>query len=165
VRFEWDERKRQSNLEKHAVDFADLESLFEAETVTVLDERFEYDEHRYVTLGLLKGIVLAVAHTETDEQLAMSKRPTSKKSGGDLGRLSVMKDSEVDTSDLPEISPRQFARAVVRRGLKPVPAKAQLTIRVDRDVLAWFRKQGRGYQTRISTLLRAYMEAHKRDVA
>ena len=76
-----------------------------------------------------------------------------------------MKDSEIDTSDIPEISPRQFARAVVRRGLKPKPAKAQLTIRVDRDVLAWFRKQGRGYQTQINTLLRAYMEAHKRDVA
>jgi len=95
----------------------------------------------------------------------MRKRPTSKKSGSDFDRLSVMKDREIDTSDLPEISPRQFARAIVRRGLRPMPAKAQLTIRVDRDVLAWFRKQGRGYQTRINTLLRAYMEAHKRDVA
>ena len=95
----------------------------------------------------------------------MSKRSTSKKSGSDFDRLLAMKDSEIDTSDLPEISPRQFARAVVRRGLRPMPAKAQLTIRVDRDVLAWFRKQGRGYQTRINTLLRAYMEAHKRDVA
>ena len=95
----------------------------------------------------------------------MRKRSTSKKSGSDFDRLSVMKDSEIDTSDLPEISPRQFARAIVRRGLRPMPAKAQLTIRVDRDVLAWFRKQGPGYQTRINTLLRAYMEAHKRDVA
>jgi uncharacterized protein (DUF4415 family) len=95
----------------------------------------------------------------------MRKRPTSKKSGSDFDRLSVMKDREIDTSDLPEISPRQFARAIVRRGLRPMPAKAQLTIRVDRDVLAWFRKQGPGYQTRINTLLRAYMEAHKRDVA
>jgi uncharacterized protein (DUF4415 family) len=95
----------------------------------------------------------------------MSKKTTSKKSGSDFGRLSAMKDREIDTRDIPEISPSQFARAVVRRGLKPVTAKAQLTIRVDSDVLAWFRKQGRGYQTRINTLLRAYMEAHKRDVA
>ena len=94
----------------------------------------------------------------------MSKRSTSKKSGSDFDRRLAMKDSEIDTSDLPE-SPRQFARAIVRHGLRPMPAKAQLTIRVDRDVLAWFRKQGRGYQTRINTLLRAYMEAHKRDVA
>jgi uncharacterized protein (DUF4415 family) len=72
-----------------------------------------------------------------------------------------MTDEEIDTSEVPEISPEQFARAVVRRGLKPVPSKAQLTIRVDREVLDWFRSQGRGYQTRINALLRAYMEAHK----
>jgi len=71
----------------------------------------------------------------------------------------------VDTSDIPEISPEQFARAVVRRGLKPSPAKVQLTIRVDRDVLEWYRKKGRGYQTRINKLLRAYMEAHSNKVA
>ena len=67
MRFEWDERKRQSNLQKHGVDFADLESLFAGETVTVLDERFDYGEPRFITLGLLNGIVLTVAHTETDE--------------------------------------------------------------------------------------------------
>ena len=67
MRFEWDERKRRSNLEKHGVDFSDLESLFAGETVTVSDERFDYGEHRFITLGLLKGIVLTVAHTETDE--------------------------------------------------------------------------------------------------
>lgn len=72
-----------------------------------------------------------------------------------------MAEDEIDLNDTPEISPEQFARAIVRRGLKPVRPKAQLTIRVDRDVLEWFRKQGRGYQTRISAVLRAYMEAHK----
>jgi uncharacterized protein (DUF4415 family) len=76
-----------------------------------------------------------------------------------------MADDEIDTSEIPEVTPEQFARAMVRRGLKPVPPKAQLTIRVDREVLEWFRKQGRGYQTRINALLRAYMEAHKKDVA
>ena len=58
-----------------------------------------------------------------------------------------------------------FARAVVRRGLKPVPRKAQLTIRVDSDVLEWYRKQGRGYQARINALLRAYMQEHPRKGA
>lgn len=71
-----------------------------------------------------------------------------------------MTDKDIDLSDSPEITPEMFARAVIRRGLKPVPAKAQLTLRVDRDVLAWFKAQGRGYQTRINALLRAYMEAH-----
>lgn len=54
-----------------------------------------------------------------------------------------------------------FAKAVVRRGLKPLPPKAQVTLRVDSDVLEWYKRQGRGYQTRINSLLRAYMEAHK----
>jgi uncharacterized protein (DUF4415 family) len=58
-----------------------------------------------------------------------------------------------------------FARAVVRRGLKPVPRKAQLTIRVDSDVLEWYKKQGPGYQTRINALLRAYMQVHPRKSA
>jgi len=58
-----------------------------------------------------------------------------------------------------------FARAVVRRGLKPVLPKQQLTIRVDRDVLEWYRSQGPGYQTRINALLRAYMQEHPRKTA
>ena len=95
----------------------------------------------------------------------MKKKSTSNKLGSDLERLSAMTDDEIDTNDIPEISPEQFAQAVVRRGLQPVPSKAQLTIRVDREVLDWFRSQGRGYQTRINALLRAYMEAHKKDVA
>jgi uncharacterized protein (DUF4415 family) len=68
----------------------------------------------------------------------------------------------IDTSEIPEISPDQFAHAIIRRGLKPVSPKMQLTIRVDSDVLEWYRKQGRGYQTRINRLLRAYMEAHQK---
>lgn len=95
----------------------------------------------------------------------MRKKAISKKSGSDLDRLAAMGDEDIDTREIPEISPAQFARAIVRRGLKPLPPKAQLTIRIDRDVLDWFRKQGRGYQTRINSLLRAYMEAHKRSVA
>jgi uncharacterized protein (DUF4415 family) len=72
-----------------------------------------------------------------------------------------MKDEDIDLRDVPEVSPEKFARAMVRRGLKPVERKEQLTLRVDSDVLEWFRKQGQGYQTKINALLRAYMDAHK----
>ena len=91
----------------------------------------------------------------------MRKAATSKKSRTDWKRVDVLKDEDIDLSDIPEVSPEMFARAIVRRGLKPVPRKAQLTLRVDSDVLNWFRKQGQGYQTKINALLRAYMEAHK----
>ena len=56
-----------------------------------------------------------------------------------------------------------LARAVLRRGLRPVPKKAQIALRVDNDVLVWFKTQGRGYQTRINALLRAYMDAHRQQ--
>jgi uncharacterized protein (DUF4415 family) len=71
-----------------------------------------------------------------------------------------MTDEDIDLSDIPEITPEMFARAVVRRGFKPVPNKQQVTLRIDSDVLEWFRAQGQGYQTKINALLRAYMEAH-----
>lgn len=75
--------------------------------------------------------------------------------------MDALKDEDIDRSDTPEVPPEIFARAVVRHGLKPVPRKAQLTLRLDSDVLDWFRKQGQGYQTKINALLRAYMDAHK----
>ncbi len=78
----------------------------------------------------------------------------------DWERLRSMTDEEIDFSDIPEVTPEMFARAIVRRGLKSELAKEQITLRIDSDVLAWFRAQGRGYQTRINALLRAYMEAH-----
>ena len=73
-----------------------------------------------------------------------------------------MTDKDIDLSDSPELTPDMFARAVVRRDLKAAkPRKVQLTVRVDSDVLAWYRSRGRGYQTQINALLRAYMEAYK----
>ncbi len=91
----------------------------------------------------------------------MNKSHTSNKSLTDWERLDAMQDEDIDLSDVPEITPEMFAKAVVRRGLKPTQKKQQITIRVDNDVLEWFRAQGRGYQTKINTLLRAYMEAHQ----
>ena len=91
----------------------------------------------------------------------MNKKNISSKSRTDFERLANMKDSDIDFSDIPEITPAQFAKAVVRRGLKPVPKKAQITLRLDSDVLEWFKGTGKGYHTRINMLLRAYMEQSK----
>ena len=90
----------------------------------------------------------------------MKRRVTSNKSQTDFDRLDRMQVGDVDLSDVPEITPEMFARAIVRRGIQP-RTKKQLTLRLDSDVLDWFRRQGRGYQTRINALLRAYMEEHR----
>ncbi len=67
VKFEWAEAKRQSNLHKHRLDFFDAETVFAGASFTFEDERFEYDEDRYITLGLLRGAVVVIAHTERKE--------------------------------------------------------------------------------------------------
>jgi len=91
----------------------------------------------------------------------MNKTSISEESLTDWDRLDAMQDEDIDLSDIPEITPEMFAKAVVRRGLRQPPTKQQITIRLDGDVLRWFRAQGDGYQTRINALLRAYMEAHQ----
>ncbi len=73
-----------------------------------------------------------------------------------------MRDEDIDFSDLPEIPPERFARALVRKGLKPVARKSQITLRIDADVLEWFRAKGSGYQSQMNAILRAYKEAHEK---
>jgi uncharacterized protein (DUF4415 family) len=91
----------------------------------------------------------------------MKKPITSRKSRTDWKRVDALKDDKINSSDAPELTPQMFARAVVRRGLKPVARKKLLTLRIDSDVVEWYKSQGSGYQTRINALLRAYMEERK----
>ncbi len=63
------------------------------------------------------------------------------------------------TVEHPESDVQHIVRGVVRKGLVPPPAKASISLRVDQDVLDWFKAQGPGYQTRINTILRAFRDA------
>ena len=76
----------------------------------------------------------------------------------ELKALRRLKDEDIDLSDIPEIT--DWSKAVVGKYYRPI--KKPLTIRVDADVLAWLKAQGKGYQTRINSLLRAAMEGHAR---
>ena len=67
MNFTWNETKRQANLKKHEVDFADAEIVFSGGVFTFEDDRFAYGEQRFISLGLLRGIVVAIAHTESAE--------------------------------------------------------------------------------------------------
>mgnify|MGYP000273001942 CR=1 FL=1 len=81
----------------------------------------------------------------------------SKVSKTDWKRLSDMGDKDIDTSDIPELDDDFFLSAELK-----VPPKQPVTLRIDSDVLVWFKTQGQGYQTRINKLLRAYMESQQR---
>jgi uncharacterized protein (DUF4415 family) len=76
-------------------------------------------------------------------------------------KLRRMKDSEiVYTRDAPRTTAKDWARAVVHRGLPVPPRKRQIALRVDEDVLEWFKAQGVGYQTRMNAVLREFRDAH-----
>ena len=84
------------------------------------------------------------------------RNATSMKSKTDWTKLH---DGEagVANEEHPEIN--TVIKGIVRRGLAPAASKAMISLRVDEDVLSWFKAQGPGYQTRINTVLRAFRDA------
>jgi uncharacterized protein (DUF4415 family) len=85
----------------------------------------------------------------------VNKRNSKIKSRTDWVKVDAMTDDEIDYSEIPELGPDFFQNAVLRMP----ESKVSITVRVDKDVLDWFKQQGAGYQTRINALMRAYMEA------
>jgi uncharacterized protein (DUF4415 family) len=76
-----------------------------------------------------------------------------------LKEIKAISDEDIDYSDIPELGEDFFRQAEV--WMPPEKPKAQLTVRFDADIVDWFRKQGRGYQTRMNAVLRAYMETRR----
>jgi uncharacterized protein (DUF4415 family) len=83
--------------------------------------------------------------------------PLTEKQIANLKALAARPDSEIDTSDIPELTAEQWKRGVRGRFYRPV--KRQITARVDADVLEWLKSQGEGYQSRINAILRREMLA------
>lgn len=67
MRLEWDEAKNRTNFAKHGLRFEDAEFVFSGPCVTFEDDRFSYGEQRLITLGLLAGRLVVVAHTPRDD--------------------------------------------------------------------------------------------------
>lgn len=72
-----------------------------------------------------------------------------------LEALAAKPDSEIDFSDIPRLTPDFFARAIRNPYFKP--KKTSMTVRIDADVVAWLRSQGKGYQSRLNAILREHM--------
>ena len=86
--------------------------------------------------------------------------PISEEEREQLKELSTRPDSEIDTSDIPELTPEQWKGAV--RGKFYRPMKQQVTAQLDVDVLAWLKSQGDEYQVRMNAILRREMLASLR---
>jgi len=85
-------------------------------------------------------------------------RPLSPKLRAEAEALAAMPESEIDTSEMREITDWSGA---VRGGLYR-PLKRPLSLRVDADVVDWFQRQGEGYQTRMNAVLRAYVDKRRK---
>jgi len=95
--------------------------------------------------------------TYTSEELdALRKRGKGKT---DWDRLAEMEDEDIDTSDIPELDERFWEEAE----LVMPEAKEQISIRIDREVLDYFRKGGPGYQTRINAVLKSFVDARRKE--
>jgi len=68
MNFTWHEEKRKSNLSKHGLDFTQAHKVFDGMTFTFEDNRFDYGEQRFISIGLLNDVVVIV-HTETSEEI------------------------------------------------------------------------------------------------
>lgn len=82
-------------------------------------------------------------------------KPLNRRQRSDLARLKNLPDSEIDYSDIPELTDEQLAVAFQ-------PNRQLVAVRLDRDVLEWLRAPGEGYTTRINKILRAVMEHQRR---
>jgi len=88
----------------------------------------------------------------------MRAKNSTKDSRTDWRKLENKTDETIDISDVPELDEAFFRKAKVR-----LPKGKQLvSLRIDSEVLDWFKRQGKGYQTRINAILSAYVRAHAR---
>jgi len=81
--------------------------------------------------------------------------PLTEAEKAELRALAQRPDSEIDYSDIPPLDEKFWARAVPNPFFKPV--KTATSVRIDADVLAWLKAQGKGYQTRMNAILREAM--------
>ena len=81
MQFEWDDDKNESNVRKHGVSFETAKRIFEGPVLTWLDDRQDYGEDRFISIGVVDAIaVIVVAHTDRSGRMRLiSARPASRK--------------------------------------------------------------------------------------
>jgi uncharacterized protein (DUF4415 family) len=144
-RFEWDESKNVANQQKHGISFEDASEVFgDPLYVTMIDPTDGRHD--------VKGNIMSV------KMVSYKLGELPPRTDADRTRLAALAarpDSEIDLSDIPELTEEDWKNAV--RGKHYRPVKAQITASLDKDVLAWLKAGGRGYQTRMNAILRREM--------
>lgn len=158
----------------------------EGPTLEREDQRRDYGETRFIAIGLAQGIALTVVYTDRAESGAVvaassrlaramnvnvkrTSKPSRKsekprRGRADPARLRKARERTIKRTSPPELAdlpPNFFAEASI---VQPRP-KRPISLRVDEDVLRWFKAQGPRYQSRMNAVLRAYMAAVQKGAA
>ena len=185
MRLSWYEPKSRSNQRKHGISFDTAAQVFLDPLHLSRQDRIVEGEERWQTIGLVNGVLLIlVAYTVVDEKFFVSSQhaeslgrsesnmkkraksktviyelkpdqPLTARQKREIQALAAMREERIDTSDIPELPPEAWKKAVRGKWYRPV--KQAVSIRLDADVLAWLRGKGDGYQTRVNGLLRKQM--------
>ena len=125
--------------------------------------RIEWDDEKNKRNQAKHGVSFETARLVSSDQPERQQRESAEHMSSrrdeqrrELERLAKLPDEDIDTTDIPEVT--NFSGAVQGRFYRPV--KQQVTLRIDADLLAWFKSRGGKYQTRINNALREYYEAH-----
>jgi uncharacterized protein (DUF4415 family) len=89
----------------------------------------------------------------------MKGKDLKKSSRSDWARVDALRDEDIDFSDIPELGEAFFQNATIRLPEKKVP----VCIRLDREVVDWFKARGKRYQSRINAVLKAFIERQKKE--
>lgn len=178
--FEWDEAKREANRLKHGLDFSRAIGLFDGRPI-VSFSALSGDEARLVTVGVIagkfctvsglgamsgagsfrsgglamksSGSIVSYTAAEIDEMIARGEDKS------DWAKADAMTEAELEAA----IASDPDEAGMVVDWSKPItgipaPPKEALSIRLDPDIIDFFRQGGRGYQTRINAVLRSYVD-------
>jgi uncharacterized protein (DUF4415 family) len=178
--FEWDAAKNAVNIAKHGIDFEDAIRIFEGPVLEKTDVRRDYGEARVIAFGTVEGqelasstpcVARAAESYRPGEHIAVSakrivKRTANSRRRGktDWARVDTMSDREVeaaakaDPDAAPILDKQWFRTAKLIMPQRKVP----VSIRMDREVVEWFKARGKRYQSRINAVLKAYMQAHRK---
>ena len=174
MKITFDDVKRERSLTEKGLDFLRAGEVFEGATVTANDARKDYGEARFVTAGRLDGRIVVVVWTPRGQ----ARRIISMRKANEREIKNTPKPW-VDPDDAPELTDEFFEQGIWRIGDRVVSreearaedakrrgrpvgvgTKISTTIRFDADVLAAFKAQGDGWQTRMNDALKEWLKSH-----
>ena len=176
MRFEWDENKNRLNLRKHGVRLETAVLVFDDPyAITQRDRTFD-DEERWITVGTIGRVrfywsfILFMRNT-TKKSFVSSRlvlpsptkgepmRKLTKEQKRDIRVIAAKRDEDIDFSDAPPVL--DWSGAEIGKFYRPT--KKPVTMRLDSDVIAWLKADGRGYQTKANWLLRHAMTHFRKE--